>query len=246
MEQWLARLDCHTTRKEGPEAFSGDVLVAICPSRSVPEEFRQQVEQYVDGGGKLLVIDSPENAGSRAADLLSPFGLSIHHERVWKGKLTTSVKLPEVEVAQACEVVGGQVVARIGAHPVAAFARHGKGSVMAVGFGSLWNDKGMGETWGIEPDADGNILKDFAAEDLPGWKLEPGADGRLQPRFTHAMSPGWMREPGATGKARYKVFFGLLRSFFDGKAWPTFPPPATEKKGAGKNPDLKEAGPAEL
>ena len=41
LEQWLARLDCYTVRKEGPEAFSGDVLVAICPSRSVSEEFRR-------------------------------------------------------------------------------------------------------------------------------------------------------------------------------------------------------------
>ena len=40
LEAWIARLDCYTVRKEGPEAFSGDVLVVICPSRSVPEEFR--------------------------------------------------------------------------------------------------------------------------------------------------------------------------------------------------------------
>ena len=51
---------------------------------------------------------------------------------------------------------------------------------MAIGFGSLWNDTRMGETWMIEPDADGKVSNDFAAEDLPGWKLEPGA-GRQTP-----------------------------------------------------------------
>ncbi len=72
--------------KKAQRLFSGDVLVAICPSRSVSDEFRRQLEQYVDGGGKLLVIDSPENANSTANSLLWPFGMSIHHDRAWKGR----------------------------------------------------------------------------------------------------------------------------------------------------------------
>ena len=31
LEQWLARLGCHTVRKEGPEAFTGDVLGSHLP-----------------------------------------------------------------------------------------------------------------------------------------------------------------------------------------------------------------------
>jgi hypothetical protein len=153
LEQWFARLDCNTVRKEGAEAFSGDVLVAICPSRSVPEEFRRELEQYVYEGGKLLVIDSPENIRSTANSLLWPFGLSIRHNRGWKGTLTTAAKLPAVQVDGACEVVGGQPVARIDQCAVAAVVHYGKGSVMAVGFGSLWNDTRMGEHWMLEPDA---------------------------------------------------------------------------------------------
>jgi hypothetical protein len=103
-------------------------------------------------GGKLLVIDSPENTGSRANSLLWPFGLSIHHDRAWTGKLSTTVKLPTVDIAGANEVTGGRPVGKLDQLPVAATARHGKGSVMAVGFGSLWNDKRMGESWMVEPD----------------------------------------------------------------------------------------------
>jgi hypothetical protein len=44
-------------------------------------------------------------------------------------------------------------VVKIGPYVVAAVADHGKGSVMAIGFGSLWNDTRMGETWMLEPDA---------------------------------------------------------------------------------------------
>ena len=153
LEAWIPRLGCYTVRKEGPEAFSGDALVVICPSRSVTAEFRQRLTEYVAHGGKLLVIDSPENAGSTANSLLWPFGLSIHHDRAWKGKLSTTAKLPTVDVASANEVTGGQPVGKLDELPVAAAAKYGKGSVMAVGFGSLWNDKRMGENWMLEPNA---------------------------------------------------------------------------------------------
>jgi len=153
LEAWLSRLDCQSVRKEGPEAFSGDVLVAICPSRSVPEEFRQALERYVDEGGRLLVIDSPENLGSTANSLLWPFEMTIHRDRAWRGKLSTVLPLPMVDIEQACKISGGQPLARLDKLPVATLVRHGKGSVMAVGFGSLWNDTRMGETWMVEPDA---------------------------------------------------------------------------------------------
>ena len=99
------------------------------------------------------MIDSPENTGSRANSLLWPFGLSIHHDRAWKGKLIDRAKLPVVDIAQRQRgdrrAAGGQTRQ----HPVAAAVKHGKGSVMAVGFGSLWNDKRMGEHWMLEPNA---------------------------------------------------------------------------------------------
>ena len=155
LEQWIARLGCYTVRKEGPEAFSGDALVVICPSRSAMEDFRDELSQYVAGGGKLLVIDSPENAGSTANSLLWPFGLSIHHDRAWKGKLSTSSRLPVVDVTGANQVSGGQPVGKLDQLPVVATAKYGKGSVMVVGCGSLWNDKQMGEHWMLEPDPDG-------------------------------------------------------------------------------------------
>ncbi len=153
LEQWIARTGCHTVRQAGPEAFSGDALVVICPSRSVTGEFRDQLTDYVAAGGKLLVIDSPENAGSTANSLLWPFGLSIHHDRVWKGKLTMTAQLPVVDIAGANEVTGGHPVGNLDKLAVAATAKYGKGSVMAVGFGSLWNDTRMGEHWMLEPSA---------------------------------------------------------------------------------------------
>ncbi len=122
LEAWIPRLDCCMMREQGDKAFSGDVLVAICPSRSGSEEFHQKLEQYVAGGGKLLVIDTLENADSTANSLLWPFGLSVRRDRAAQGVLSTAaaIQLPAVDVAQACEVGGGQTIARIDAAPVAA------------------------------------------------------------------------------------------------------------------------------
>jgi hypothetical protein len=150
-EQWIARLDCYTVRKEGAEEFSGDVLAVLCPSRPVTEEFQQRLERYVAAGGKLLVIDSPENKNSTADRLLGRFGLSFRRDRPWKGRLSTVAELPVVEVDSAWQVSGGKPIAALGQLPVAATAVFGRGSVTAIGFGSLWNDQRMGGDWGRQP-----------------------------------------------------------------------------------------------
>ena len=49
---------------------------------------------------------------------------------------------------------------KLGQLPVVATAKYGKGSVMVVGCGSLWNDKQMGE---------------LASEPGSGWMLDPDA-----------------------------------------------------------------------
>jgi len=152
MEQWLPRLGCFLTRRSGPEAFSDDALVVICPSGSVTREYRRRLVEYVAAGGKLLVIDSPENEGTTVNSLLWPFGMSVEHAAPPRGKLSLLTGWPDVELGESCRVVGGEPFLWVGDTPVAARTTHGKGSVMAVGFGSLWNDESMGNHWMQEPD----------------------------------------------------------------------------------------------
>lgn len=152
-EQWIGRLGVFPSRAEGRAVFSGDALLVICPSRSVPDWYRQQLVEYVERGGKLFVLDSPENAASTANSLLWPFKLSLHHDRSWRGQLIVGAGKPELEVQRAWELSGGETVARIVDHPVAVTTRHGRGTVLAVGCASLWNDASMGGFWNVEPDA---------------------------------------------------------------------------------------------
>jgi hypothetical protein len=176
LEQWIARLRCYTIREEGAAAFSGDMLVVICPNRPVPEDFRKRLIQYVSNGGKLIVMDSPENTASTANSLLWPFGLAIHHDRAWKGQLSTTAELPVVDVQDANEVVGGQSLGKLDQLTVVAATRYEKGFVMAIGLSSLWNDKRMGEHWMLNPDT-----ATKARYDVLFGLLRPFFDGQIKP-----------------------------------------------------------------
>lgn len=150
LEQWIPRLGYFTARRTGIEAFSSDALVVICPTRSVSEEFRQRLVSYVSEGGKLLVIDSPDSAGSTANSLLWPFGLAATHAASRPGKLATAEAWPGIAVQGACEISGGTPLLWVEGMPVAARTAFGKGAVLAIGFGSVMNDAGLGQTYMTE------------------------------------------------------------------------------------------------
>ncbi len=166
-ERWILRLGCFTSRRRGPDALTGDLVVFTYPSRTVTDEFREAVVRYVTAGGKVLVVDSPENTASTANSLLYPFGLSLDSSQTLNGSLAVVGKqaltqkpasaLPNqlaVPVEAAYKIVGGEPVIVLDGNPVAATARHGQGSVTVVGFGSRWADARMGVTGDVVPDAE--------------------------------------------------------------------------------------------
>jgi len=172
-EQWISRVELpggrpYTTRRTGMEVFTGDAVVVICPQRSASPQYIERLKQYVKKeGGKLLVIDSPVNTRSTANDLLRPFGLAVRHDRIVRGDADDQPGLlmtgdwPAIQIRRACKVTGGEPIARLGTAPVvpvAAVARFDNGdkhgTVMAIGFGSVFNDANMGGGWMQQPTAD--------------------------------------------------------------------------------------------
>jgi hypothetical protein len=95
----------------------------------------------------------------------------------------------DVRVEQACQITGGKVLAQLDKLPVAATAQRGKGSVLAIGFASLWNDTRMGENWMTEPDAAMRarfelmytVLRAFIEGKTPEPKQEPVPMPELAP-----------------------------------------------------------------
>jgi hypothetical protein len=155
LEQWIPRVGNRISRETGPDAFTGDGLVVICPTRSVSDAYREQLVRYVEAGGQLLVFDSPDVERSTANSLLWPFGLEstratatqITGPLIW----VDAPDVPAIELSASCGINGGEPIAVVGPVSTAAQVRYGEGLVTAVGFGSLFNDGTMGYHWLPEP-----------------------------------------------------------------------------------------------
>ncbi len=147
LEQWIGRLGYFAARQNEAELVHGQALVVICPTRSVSERYREKLVEYVREGGRLLVIDSPDSAGSTANSLLWPLGLSVSHAAARRGKPATGAAWPGLPEVAACRVSGGTALVHVEDVPVAARASFGQGVVVAIGFGSLWDDQGLGLSW---------------------------------------------------------------------------------------------------
>jgi hypothetical protein len=154
LEQWIPRLGYTTTRAEGQAACDGDAVLVVCPTRPADEAFRRRLVEFVEGGGRLLVLDGPNNPKSTADGLLQPFGLSFIRSEPRGGTLSLTDGWPDIAVDRAWEVAGGEPIARLDKRPVGAVASYGKGRVMALGFAGLFDDASMGHDWMNPPDGE--------------------------------------------------------------------------------------------
>ena len=153
LEQWMPRLGYFPSRRSGREAFSGNALLILCPTRPTSDDYRNRLAGYVAAGGRLLLVDSPESSGTTANSLLYRFGLVVKVAPGVQGQLKSSGGWPAIPVQRTFEIEGGKPILWVGKTPVAAVVTFGKGSVLVLGCGSLLDDTGMGLRYNIAPDA---------------------------------------------------------------------------------------------
>ncbi len=171
-ERWILRLGYFTARKEGIDAISGDLVVFMYPNLTVSDEFRKALVDYVTNGGKILILDSPENTGSKANSLLYPFGINIDRTTSQKGQLKSPENWPTANIDAAYPIEGAEPFLRINNISIGASLNFGKGSVTVISFASIFADSSMGITGDIVPDAEQrkvfdiefNILKRIISE----------------------------------------------------------------------------------
>lgn len=150
-ERWILRLGYFTSRQSGSNAFTGNLLVFTLPNLTVTNEFRDELVDYVASGGKVLILDSPENTQSTANSLLYPFGLVVNHNSRPNGQLRAPENWPVIRIDSACAIEGGRPFLWVANTPIAARARHGKGTITVIGFGSRFADAFMGVTGDVVP-----------------------------------------------------------------------------------------------
>ncbi|NQV32253.1 MAG: hypothetical protein HQ515_06135 [Phycisphaeraceae bacterium] len=152
-ERWILRLGYFTQRASGPSLFDSDLVIFTYSTGDVTEAFRNQLVEYVENGGKVLVLDSPANAGSTAHSLLYPFGLSLAPVSLSPSVLRTPENWPkDISVSETFKVQGGTPLFWIQGEPVGAQATLGEGTVTVIGFGSRFADNNMGVTGDVVPD----------------------------------------------------------------------------------------------
>jgi hypothetical protein len=151
-ERWILRLGYFIRRRSGPTALEGDAVMFFYPTEPVSAEFRKALVDYVEGGGRVLILDSPKNEKSSAAGLLEPFGLGSKALPGSAGTLAGPLGWPMVPIDASHEITGGQTLFRLNGKTVGAVVRRGKGAVIMIGFGSRFSDDQMGVTGDVVPD----------------------------------------------------------------------------------------------
>jgi hypothetical protein len=151
-ERWILRLGYFTSRRSGADALTGDLVVFADPNQTVTNSYREALVNYVQQGGKALILDSPANTGSTANSLLYPFGLTVSPNMQLRGQLKAPENWPVIQIDSTCDIKGGQPIATVNNIPVIARVRHGKGIVTVVGFSSRFADAYMGITGDVVPD----------------------------------------------------------------------------------------------
>jgi hypothetical protein len=154
LEQWVPRVGNYTSRRGSADELSGDALVVICPTLLPSPRFRDELIDWVQSGGRLIVFDTPDVEDSTANSLLMLFGMtSVHDAAEQKNEpLRLADRSRETPLQASCEIQGGEPLALWGQVPIAARIGFGEGWVTAIGFGSLFNDASMGYHWLQDPD----------------------------------------------------------------------------------------------
>ena len=152
-ERWILRLGYFTSRKQGQEAISGDLIVFTHPNLTVQNEYRQALVKYVTNGGKILILDSPENTNSTANSLLYPFGININRTTPYTGQLKAPDNWPQIQINSAYPIEGADAFIWIDNIPIAASLNFGKGNVTVITFASRFTDANMGTTGDVVPDS---------------------------------------------------------------------------------------------
>lgn len=179
--QWVQRLGYFPRADLSLEAaLSGSRAVVVAnPRKDLSPAEEIALRGYVERGGALLVLSSADPETAAAADrLVRPFGLSFLPGPLAGALLAEpSSGAPLCPASGACVVAGGEPLLGTDAgETVAAFARAGKGIVVAAGLGEIFTDPRMGGSHRAIPDrplralyeVEFSLLRGMVEGDLPG------------------------------------------------------------------------------
>lgn len=170
--QWVLRVGYYPfTGKTLEEDMSdANMLIIINPhKRFYPGELNQ-VKEYLQKGGRLLLMDEIINDNSTANELLAPLGMKIKRER--KVTLPPSYStswMSRLGQNKAFAIEGGDgLLQSVEGKPILSTAKVGKGMIAVMTFSQLFVNPNMGGSYRVEPNQQQREIYDLEFNILRG------------------------------------------------------------------------------
>ena len=192
--QWALRVGYYpfTGKTLHDDLTDADILVIINPRKQFDAEENSRIKEYLEKGGKLLVMDSPDNSGSTADELLASFGMKINRE---KSATMPSLYAPSgmgtAPQNRVSVIEGGDPLLRSSeGDPILSMVKVGNGTVAALTFSRLFTNPPMGGSYRVVPnqqqraiyELEFNLLRglgegNLEADDKGALRLRSGLSG---------------------------------------------------------------------
>ena len=126
---------------------NGDVVIIINPTKSFTGIKRNQILNYVNGGGKLILMDNSFNKNSTANEILKVFDMRIDMNPSKSSFFNdpSGRKIPTTQ--QSASIEGGEsVLFTENKDPILSLKRKGQGLVVVMADSMLFSDRMLGST----------------------------------------------------------------------------------------------------
>jgi hypothetical protein len=154
--QWVLRVGYYpftgkTLREDLREAPS--ILIIINPVKKFLPEELTMVKEFLEQGGKLLMMDTPLNEESTANELLATFGITIIRDKQVTLPASYSASwMSRIAQDKAFAIQGGDsLLQSVDETPILSTVRIGKGMVAVLTFSQLFTNPPMGNSYRVEP-----------------------------------------------------------------------------------------------
>ena len=175
---WVLRVGYYpfTGKTLEEDLKDAQLLIIINPhQRFYPDEL-DRVKNYLQKGGKVLLLDSVTNGNSTANELLALFGMEIKRERKVALPSTYSTSwMSRLAQNSGLAIEGGEgLLHSTDGIPILSTVKIGKGTIAVMTFSQLFTNPPMGGSYRVEPnqqmrkiyDLEFNLLKGLIQENL--------------------------------------------------------------------------------
>jgi len=146
---------------------NGDIVIIINPDKPFTDIERKQILSYVDGGGRVILMDGSLNKNSTANQILRVFDMKIGMKTSGISSFYDPSGRKILNTQQSATVEGGEpVLFAENKGPILSLKRKGQGLIVVMADSMLFSDKMLGST-GVVP-----TPEQLKLYELEFWMLE--------------------------------------------------------------------------